>query len=135
MTEWLLMDEALDYLKIQEFSKFVYGKKLESLHKHGKIRGTRLMGIRYYDRASLDALREANATGKICAASQDSTNLGEKPESSSPTTGISSTLSEATLNASLRGIALARKTMKQTSRSHSSRSNVSGQSAGSHTSL
>jgi hypothetical protein len=131
MSDWILMEEALDHLKIQEYGRAVYRKKLESLRKHGKIRSTLLLGIRYYDKESLDALREAKATGKVCAASQGSTSSQTKPETSSPITGISSISTESAVSASLRGTALARKTMKQTLRSRNLLSNEKSQFQGS----
>lgn len=112
MTEWLLMDEALKYLKVLGGVEAIYRKKLEGLRKHGKIRSSLLMGIRYYDRESLDALREAKATGAVCAASQGSTSSQTKQEPSSPITGTSSTSSEAILAVKLRAVESARKTMR-----------------------
>lgn len=131
MTEWMLMDEALDYLKIQEFDKSIYRKKLESLHKHGKIRATRLMGIRYYDRASLDALRDAKATGGICAENQGSTSSETNAEISSLKTGISSISSEDILAVKLRAVESARKTMRQRPSSIHGALSASAQSQGS----
>lgn len=120
MTEWLLMDEVLKYLKVLGDMELMYRKKLEGLRKHGKIRSTQVMGIRYYDRASLDALREAKATGGVCAASHGSTDSGTKQETSSPITGTSTISTESAVAACLRGTQLARKTMRRTSRSPNS---------------
>ncbi len=117
MSDWILMEEALDHLKIQEHGRSVYRKKLESLRKHGKIRSSLIMGIRYYDRESLDALREKKATGKVCAVSQGSTSSQTKQENSFPTIGTSSISSEGIRDVKLRAVESARKTMRPKSSS------------------
>lgn len=131
MTEWLTIEESLIYLKTPEFEKAKYRKKLAGLHRHGKIRASKVLGIRYYDRESLDALREARATGRICAVNQGSISSETKPEISSLITGTSSISTESAVSASLRGTALARKTMKQTLRSRNLHSNEKSQFQGS----
>lgn len=120
MTTWLTPERALEYVTLP-----VTGENLRLLRVLGhkkKVRWTKMLGYIQYDQESLDEYREQKARGKTCAASQNLSPSETKQEESSPPTGISTTSTEAEVSAYLRGIELARKTMKQGSRSPNSSS-------------
>lgn len=133
MTEWLTAEETLDKARIPITEDRV--RILRVLGHKKKIRWTKTLGCIQYDWDSFNAYREQQARGKSCEANQDSISSLTIMEESNLPTGTLPITTEAEVAAALRGIELARKTMKPKSHSRNSSLNVKGQNPRSQVSL
>lgn len=123
MTEWLTAEQALKDVGIPVTDEKI--KLLRCLGHKKKIRWTKMLGERLYDRESIKLYLEQKSRGGICAENRDSESLETNKVSSNHLITTSSISTEAEVAASLRGIELAQRTKRQGLRSRSSSLNGS----------